>query len=151
VKRSFPRGQIEHMADRLGFVREARRVLRPGGRFVVSTWLVGDRLSNWAERHLLEPIAREGRQAPLVTAAVLGNLLSSAGFAEVRVEDMSSQIKPTWRVIIRRMLFRVHTRPRYWRMLANASACDRVFALTACRIWLAYRTGVMRYAMFVCR
>lgn len=142
---------IEHMPDRLGFAREAHRVLRPGGRFVISTWLVGDHPTAWAERHLLEPIAREGRQAALITTAALRDLLASAGFGDIRVEDMSSQIAPTWGVIIRRMLFRVLTRPRYWRMLANASASDRIFALTACRIWLAYRTGAMRYAMLVCR
>ncbi len=142
---------IEHMPDRLAFAREARRVLRSGGRFVVSTWLVGDHPSGWAERHLLEPIAREGRQAPLITAAALRDLLMSAGFSEVRVEDVSSQIKPTWGVIIRRMLLRLLTRPRYWRMVADAEASDRVFALTACRIWLAYRTEAMRFALFVCR
>src|ERR1019366_5432516 len=96
---------IEHMPNRLGFLREARRVLRQGGRFVVSTWLVGDHPSDWAQRHLLEPIAREGRQAPLVTTAALRDLLVSAGFSDVRVEDLTSQIKPTWGVIIRRMLF----------------------------------------------
>jgi tocopherol O-methyltransferase len=67
------------------------------------------------------------------------------------VADLSSQIQPTWGVILRRMLFRTLTRPRYWRMLADASASDRIFALTACRIWMAYHTGAMRYAMFVCR
>jgi cyclopropane fatty-acyl-phospholipid synthase-like methyltransferase len=142
---------IEHLPDRARFAGQARRVLRPGGRMVVSTWLVADALSPWSRRHLLEPIAREGRQAPLITAPALRRVLTAAGFADVQVEDLSAAVARTWPVVIRRMLLRVLTRPRYWRFLCDSQAGDRIFALTACRLWAAYRTGAMRYALFVCR
>jgi tocopherol O-methyltransferase len=142
---------IEHMPDRAAFAREARRVLRRDGRMVICTWLAAEQVSDWSQRHLLEPIAREGRQAALVTAPELKNLLIAAGFAEVLVEDLSVQVRKTWSIVIRRMLLCLLTRRRYWQLLFNASASDRVFALTACRILAAYQTGAMRYAVFVCR
>src|SRR5476651_2144974 len=64
---------IEHMPDRAAFAREARRVLRRDGRMVICTWLSAEPVSDWSQRHLLEPIAREGRQAALVTAPELKN------------------------------------------------------------------------------
>jgi hypothetical protein len=30
-------------------------------------------------------------------------------------------------------------------------ADGRIFALTVCRMWLAYRNGCFRYGLFVCR
>jgi tocopherol O-methyltransferase len=142
---------IEHMPDRMSFAREARRVLRPGGKMVISTWLAAESLSAWSGRHLLEPIAREGRQAALVTARKLSSLLNTAGFADVRIEDVTLQVKKTWSVVIRRMLLRLVTRPRYWQLVLQSSASDRIFAITACRIWVAYQTGCVRFAIFTCR
>jgi len=142
---------IEHMPDRMRFAQQARRALRPGGRMVVCTWLAAEHTSGWAQSHLLEPIAREGRQAMLVTARDLSSLLGAAGFADVRIENLTSQVKKTWRVVILRMLVRILTRPRYWQLLINASASDRVFGITACRILAAYQTGCMEYALFTCR
>ncbi len=142
---------IEHMPDRMSFARQARRALRPGGRMVICTWLAAESMSAWSQRHLLEPIAREGRQAALVTARELGNLLNAAGFANVQIEDVTLQVKKTWSVVIRRMLLRMLTRPRYWQFLLNSSASDRIFAVTACRILAAYQMGCMQFALFTCR
>ena len=118
---------------------------------VICTWLSAEHVSGWSQRHLLKPIAQEGRQSPLVTARELSSLLGNAGFADVRIEDLSSQVKRTWSVVICRMLVRMLTRRRYWQLLLNASASDRIFGVTACRIWTAYRTGCMQYALFTCR
>jgi tocopherol O-methyltransferase len=142
---------IEHMPDRMGFALHARRILRPGGRMVICTWLAAESMPAWSQRHLLEPIAREGRQAALVTARELSHLLNAAGFADVLIEDVTSQVKRTWTVVISRMLVRALTRPRYWRLILDSGASDRVFAITACRILAAYQTGCMKFAILTCR
>jgi len=142
---------IEHMASRPGFLVGVRRALRPDGRFVLNTWLAADRPSRLSRRHLLGPISVEGRQAPLITTGTLQQLLESSGFSVVRASDLTHEVSKTWSVIILRILLRTLTKPRYWRLLMDSKASDRIFALTACRIWAAYRSGAMRYASFVCR
>ena len=142
---------IEHMPSRADFLSNVRRTLKQGGRFVLSTWLAADDPSPWSSRHLLGPISVEGRQAPLITAGALEGLLQSSGFADVHVEDLTHGVRRTWNVVIQRMVLRIMTRPPYWRMMLRSRARDRIFALTSCRIWAAYRTGAMRYAVFVCR
>jgi tocopherol O-methyltransferase len=118
---------------------------------VICTWLAAESKSAWSKRYLLEAIAREGRQAALVTARELSILLVTAGFADVQIEDLTLQVKKTWSVVIRRMLLRMLTRRRYWQLLLNSSASDRIFAITACRILAAYQTGCMRFALFTCK
>lgn len=142
---------IEHMPSRADFLVGVRRALKPAGRFVINTWLAADRPSPWSSRNLLGPISVEGRQAPLITAGALRRMLESSGFPKVQVNDLTHQVARTWSVVIRRMLMRTLTKPRYWRLLLNSKVSDRIFALTACRIWAAYRTGAMRYAAFVCQ
>jgi len=142
---------LEHMADKAGFARQARRAVRPGGRVVICTWLAADRVSRWSQRHLLDAICREARQAPLVTAAALRGVLHAAGFADVHAEDLNPQVAKTWSVILRRLVLRLFTRRRYRQFLFDGGGGDRVFALTICRLWLAYRTGCFRYGLFVCR
>jgi tocopherol O-methyltransferase len=142
---------IEHMPSRADFLAGVRRALRPAGRFVINTWLAADKPSPWSSRNLLGPISVEGRQAPLITVGALQHMLESSGFSEVQVNELTNQVAKTWSVVIGRMLTRTLMKPRYWRLLLNSKVSDRIFALTACRIWAAYRSGAMRYAAFVCR
>ena len=58
----------EHMASPEAFFARAAGLLRPGRRLVVCAWLSCEAPSPRAVRHLLEPIAREGRLAYLGTA-----------------------------------------------------------------------------------
>jgi tocopherol O-methyltransferase len=39
-------------------------------------------------------------------------------------------------------------KPAYVRFLFNQHAHNRVFALTIVRLWIAFRTGAMRYGIF---
>ena len=140
---------LEHFADKAGFARMARAAVRPGGRLAVTTWLAAEQVSPWSRRHLLDAVSREGSAAPLVTAREICEVFAAAGFSEVLAEDLSPQVARTWGVILRRLALRLLTRPDYWAFLRRSRAQDRVFALTALRIRLAYRTGCFRYGYFV--
>ncbi len=145
----FALESLEHIAAKADFARMARRAVRPGGRVVVATWLAADDVSRWSQRHLLDAICHEGRLAPLATFAELRRTFAEAGFTEVCGEDLSRQVRKTWTVVLRRLVWRVATRPAYWRFLLGEGARDRIFALTAARIALAYRTGCFRFGFFV--
>jgi len=148
---AFALESLEHFADKAGFARKLRRALRPGGRLVIATWLRSDRVCAWSQRHLLDALCREGRQPRLTTAGALCATLRAAGFPEVDVEDLTRRVARTWNVIIGRTAMRLVTRRQYRRYLFQSTAVDRVFAFTACRIWLAFRTGCFRYGFITCR
>lgn len=137
----------EHMPDLSAFFQQARRVLRPGGRLVVTAWLSCEHPTPRQERWLLEPICREGRMPQMGTMEEYRRQAMAAGFAVDSADDVSHQVERTWPQIAGIFLGKLCLNPRYLRFLLNRHARNRVFALTMFRIWLAYRTGAMRYGI----
>jgi len=138
----------EHMPELSAFFQQAARVLKPGGRLVVCAWLSADQPSRNAIRWLLEPICREGRMPQLAASGEYQSLAAAAGFRSERFEDITRGVKRTWPVIVRRLLVKFATAPRFLRFLFTPHAQNRIFALTILRIWVAYHTGAMRYGVF---
>lgn len=137
----------EHMPDLPTFFSQAHRVLRPGARLVICAWLSADAPGPRARRWLLEPICREGRMPQMGTFADYERLGSAAGFALERQEDVTAKVARTWPTIARVFARKLISRPAYARFLFDRHANNRIFALTIFRIWLAYRTGAMRYGL----
>ncbi|WP_310306732.1 class I SAM-dependent methyltransferase [Nocardioides marmoribigeumensis] len=75
-----------NIADKAGMLREARRVLRPGGRFVVYDVLQGPD----GEIHFPVPWARDPSTSHLVTPDEMRALLGDAGFSVVEETDSSA-------------------------------------------------------------
>ena len=140
-----------HMPDRARVFSEVARVLRPGGRFVLCVWMAGPSPRAWEVRHLLEPICREGRLAGLGSAAENLGWLRAAGLEVEREEDWSRSVAPTWPRVARRVAWGIATDARYRRYLRTPAMRDRRFVLTVVRMVAAYRTGALRYGVFVAR
>lgn len=140
---------LSHIDGAAHVLREAARILRPGGRLVVCAWLSADDPPRWVRRWLLDPVREEGRLAHLPTATTLQTWTRDAGLAIERFDDVTRQVRRTWSVVIGRFLRALVTDPDVRRFLWDASEPDRVFARTVVRLWCAYRVGAMRYGWLV--
>ena len=138
----------EHMPDKAAFFAEAHRVLLPGGRLVICAWLSREAPTPRQLRWLLEPICREGRMPHMGTESDYRGLAEAAGFSVERHQDVTREIARTWPMIVGRFLLNLVRKPAYVRFLVNQHAHNRVFALTIVRLWIAFRTGAMRYGVF---
>jgi len=138
----------EHMVDKAAFFREASRTVRGGGRLVVCAWLADARASPVAIRHLLQPICREGRLPGMGTREEYEQMAGDAGFALVSYEDLSRNVRRTWSICARRILWKIFSDSRYRRLLTDPAFKNRVFLLSIPRLAIALHSGAMRYGLF---
>jgi ubiquinone/menaquinone biosynthesis C-methylase UbiE len=85
-----------HVADKPAVLREAHRVLRPGGRLAFTDWIARPTLGDGERRRLREWMAA----TTLQTLDGYRALLGAAGFRAVTAEDLADE----WRAILRERL-----------------------------------------------
>ena len=85
-----------HIDDKGAVLREARRVLTPGGRLAFTDWVARPALGDGERRRLREWMAA----TTLQTLDAYRALLGAAGFGAVGVEDLADE----WRAVLRARL-----------------------------------------------
>ena len=138
----------EHIGDKPTFFREAHRLLRHQGRLIVAAWLAREHATVFEAKFLLEPICEEGRIPSMATPSEYLAMLEAAGFRDAEFSDLSRNVRKTWSVCAYRFVKIIGSNADLRRQWLRRDWANRVFAKTVFRIWLAYRTGSMRYGVF---
>lgn len=81
----FSKDSIVHIPDKAALAADVFRVLRPGGWFVASDWLIGH--DDQPSPAMRDYLAAEGLDFGMASPAVYERALRSAGFTDVHLES----------------------------------------------------------------
>ncbi len=138
-----------HFADPLAGIREMARVLKPGGRLVISTWLSSKDAGWWAEALLLDPIRRHGHMFGLSTMADHFRWLEESGLRLLDVEAAGDKVRQTWWACFFETLRVLGREGQLRRELFLHPLRALSLSLSWIRIMVAYELSIMDYGMFV--
>ena len=94
----------EHMPDKLKFLHECYRVLKPGGKLIFVTWChrpttAATPLSPDERKHLAD-IYRVYCLPYVISLPEYTEIVAQTGFKDLRVADWSTAVAPFWDVVI---------------------------------------------------
>ncbi len=94
----------EHMPDKVKFLQECYRVLKPGGKLILATWChrptnAATPLTADEEKHL-QDIYRVYCLPYVVSLPDYTKIVEDCGFKDLRVDDWSTAVAPFWNVVI---------------------------------------------------
>ncbi len=94
----------EHMPDKVKFLQECHRVLKPGGKLIFVTWCHRPTLPETpltADEHKhLQDIYRVYCLPYVISLPEYTEIVEQCGFKDLRVDDWSTAVAPFWDVVI---------------------------------------------------
>lgn len=96
----FSKDSIIHIPDKHALMTEVSRVLRPGGWFLASDWLIG---TETISPRMAEYIASEGLDFGMATPARYGAAMAAQGFHDIRISSRNAWYRDEARREVARM------------------------------------------------
>jgi tocopherol O-methyltransferase len=94
----------EHMPDKVKFLQECHRVLKPGGKLIFVTWChrptTPETPLKAAEQKHLQDIYRVYCLPYVISLPEYVEIVEQGGFKDLRVDDWSTAVAPFWDVVI---------------------------------------------------
>lgn len=97
----FSKDSIVHIPDKHAMAAEVFRVLKPGGWFVASDWLIGH--DGAPSPQMAEYIRSEGLDFGMASPGRYRDALEAAGFADIRIESRNAWYREEARRELERM------------------------------------------------
>jgi len=141
----------ELMPDKLAFLREGLRLLKPGGQLVVATWCSRDADLTPQETTLLRRIYRDFAAAYVLPLASYRALCEEAGFEAIETADWTAQARATWNLSVDIVKPFVRNASYIWRLVREKGTDTFRFLNSVPLMKKAYDQGVMHYGVFRAR
>lgn len=105
----------EHMPDKMHFVSECARVLKPGGKMLMLAWCIREPTTTFklSERFAIRRIMEEYCLPRLAPPSEYVTEMVRSGLRDVQVDDWTKRAAPFWGEVVRSALFN----PKGWQML----------------------------------
>lgn len=139
----------EHMADKVKFLQECYRVLKPGGLFLMATWChrpTGDQPLTTEEKNHLEAIYRVYCLPYVISLPQYEAIAQSLGFQSIQTADWSTAVAPFWDRVISSAL-----NPAAWWGLLQAGWSTIQAALSLGLMRQGYQQGLVRFGLLAAK
>lgn len=137
----------EHMPDKIKFLQECYRVLKPGGTLILATWChrpVGETAGELtdAERRELSEIYRVYALPYVISLPEYEEIIRSLPFTNIRTADWSKAVAPFWDIVIDSAL----TPSAIWGLLTSGWTTIQA-ALSLSLMSRGYQSGLIRFGL----
>jgi tocopherol O-methyltransferase len=137
----------EHMPDKIKFLQECYRVLKPGGTLILATWChrpLGETAGELtdAERKELAEIYRVYALPYVISLPEYEEITRSLPFTKIRTADWSKAVAPFWDIVIDSAL----TPSAIWGLLTSGWTTIQA-ALSLSLMSRGYQSGLIRFGL----